>query len=110
MKNEWKPSSISLGSADSTWDQIQEPGFKEYLLATIPRTISKTTILDNALEDITTRQTYSLTDRNSKISTEVLADQFGIKIYRADATLKATLQRGTKSAILPISRRYKADR
>ena len=27
-KNEWNPSSLSVGSADSNQDQIQEPGFK----------------------------------------------------------------------------------
>ena len=27
-KNEWNPSSVSLGFSDSTRDQIQEPGFK----------------------------------------------------------------------------------
>ena len=75
-KNEWKPSSVSLGSAYSTRYQIQEPGFKEKLLATIKIKISKTTIFDNALEDIPTRQTYYLTDRNYKISAEVLADRF----------------------------------
>ena len=31
-KNKWTPSSVSLGYADSTWDQIQEPGFKEQLI------------------------------------------------------------------------------
>ena len=96
-KNEWNPSSVSLVSADSTRDQIKEPGFKEQLLATIPRTISKTS------------QTYSSTDRHSKISAEVLADRFGIGIDRANTTLKATLQRGTRSAILPIIRRYRSD-
>ena len=40
-KNEWNLSIVSLGSTDSTRDQIQEPVFKEQLLATIPRTISK---------------------------------------------------------------------
>ena len=108
-KNEWNPSSVSLGSADSTRDQIQEPGFKEQLLATIQRTISKATSFNDAMEDIPTRQTYSWTDRYSKISAEVLADQFGIRIDRANATLKETLQRGTISAILPISSRYIAD-
>ena len=39
---------MSLGSADSTRDQIQEPGFKEQFLATIPRIISKTKIFDDA--------------------------------------------------------------
>ena len=109
-KNEWNPSSVSLGSADSTQDQVQEPGFKEHLLATRPRTISKTTRFDDALEDIPTSQTYSLTDRHYKISAEVLADRFIIGIDRENATLKSTLQRGTGSAILPIRRRYRADR
>ena len=40
-KNERNPSSVSLGSADSTRDQIQVLGFKEQLLATIPRKIAK---------------------------------------------------------------------
>ena len=87
-KIEWNPSSVSLRYADSTWDQIQEPGFKEQLLATIPRTIDKTTRFDDALEDIPTRQTYSSTDRHSNISAEVLADRFGIGRDRVNATLK----------------------
>ena len=73
-KNEWNLSSVSLESADSTRDQIQEQVFKEQLLATIPIIISKTTRFDDALEDIPTSQTYSLTDRHYKISAEVLAD------------------------------------
>ena len=73
-KNEWNPSSVSLVSADSTQYQIQEPGFKEQLLATIPITITKTTRFDDVLEDIPTRQTYYSTDRHSKISAEVIAD------------------------------------
>ena len=48
-KNEFNPSSVSLVSANSNRDQIQESGFKEHLLATIPRTISKTTRFEDAL-------------------------------------------------------------
>ena len=79
------------------------------MLATIPITIVKTTRFDNALKDITTRQTYSSTDRHSKISAEVVAGQFGIGIDRVNATLKATLQRGMRSNILLIRRRYRSD-
>ena len=80
------------------------------MIATIPRTTAKTTRFDNALEDIPTRQIYSLTNRHFNISAEVLADKFGIGIDRMNSTLKATLQRGTISDILPISRSYRADR
>ena len=109
-KNEWNPSILSLVSVDSTRDQLQEPGFKEQLLATIPIAIAKTTRFNDALEYIPTRQTYSSTYRHSKISAEVLADQFGIGIDRMNVNLKAKLQRGMISAILVISRRYRVDR
>ena len=44
------------------------------------------------------------------MSAEVLDNRFGISLDRARQTLKATTQRGTRSALLPISRRYRADR
>ena len=44
------------------------------------------------------------------MSAEVLADRFGIGLERARQTLRATTQRATRSALLPISRRYCADR
>ena len=65
---------------------------------------------DDSLEDIPTRQTYTSTERHVKMLAEVLADRFGIGLERAIQTLKATTQRGTISALLPISRRYRADR
>ena len=44
------------------------------------------------------------------MSAEVLADRFGIGLERARQILKATTQRVIRSALLPISRRYLADR
>ena len=84
-------------------------GLKERLMKSIPM-ISEVSWYDESLEDLTTRQTYTSTERHIKPSTEVLADHFAIGLHRAKETLKATLQRGTRSAILPISRRYRADR
>ena len=43
------------------------------------------------------------------MSAEVLADRFGIGLERAKQTLRATTQRGTGLALLPISRRYRAN-
>ena len=72
---------------------------------------SLTTRYDDSLEDILMRQTYTSTERHIKMSAEVLADKFGIGLERARQTLRATTQRGTRSALLPISsRRYCADR
>ncbi len=44
------------------------------------------------------------------MSAEILADRFGIGPKRAQRTLRVTTQRGVRSAILPTSRRYRADR
>ena len=40
---------------------------------------------------------------------EDLTGRFCIGIERANATLRVTHQRGTRSTILPILRRYRAD-
>ena len=81
-------------------------GLKEKLAALVPRYMSEVTWYNNSLEDIPTRQIYTSTERHVKISAEVLADRFGIGLERERQTLKATTQRGTRSALLPISRRY----
>ena len=49
-------------------------------------------------------------DRHVKLDANTLAERFGFGLKRAHATLRVTAQQGTRSAILPISRRYKVDR
>ena len=83
---------------------------KEQLLEKVSRNVVEVTRYDDVLEDFPTSQTYMSTERHRKISAEVLADRFGIGIERARATLRATVQRGTWSAIPPISRQYRAYR
>ena len=85
-------------------------GLKEKLVALVPRYVAEVSRYDDSLEDIPTRQTCTSTERHAKMSAEVLADRFGIGLERAKQTLKATTQQGTRSALLPISRRYRADR
>ena len=56
------------------------------------------------------RRTFVSDERHLKVTAQVLAERFGISIPRAQRTLQVTTQRGVRSAILPISRRYRADR
>ena len=86
-----------------------EPGFKEQMITLIQRKIAQTTSFDYALEDLPTMQTYSYNESHTKISVEFIDERLRIGIERANATLKATLQKGTRSAILLIIRRYRAD-
>ena len=83
---------------------------REQLEAQIPRNVAQVQRFDDTLEDVPIRQTYTSTDRHGLSSIEVLADRFGIGLERARKTLRVTTQRGTRSALLPLSRRYKADR
>ena len=79
------------------------------MITLLPQKIAQTTRFDDDLEYLPTRQTYSSTERHTDIPEEVLAYRFRILIERANDTFKETLQRGTISAILPVSRRYRSD-
>ena len=78
------------------------------------RTISKITVshlsTNENTDDVPSRRTFVSKERHANITAETLSENFGIGPERAKATLRATTQRGTKSAILPIARRYRADR
>jgi len=60
--------------------------------------------------DAPARRTFVSDERHTKVSAELIAERFGIGPIRAQRTLRVTTQRGIRSAILPISRRYRADR
>lgn len=64
----------------------------------------------NVQADIPSRRTFVSSERHVKVSAELLADRFGIGPKRAQRTIHVTTQHGVRSAILPISRRYQADR
>lgn len=60
--------------------------------------------------DVPTRHTMISSDRHSKLTVDTLAELWCIGPKCAQATIDATSQRYTRSAILPIARRYRADR
>ena len=55
-------------------------------------------------------RTVVQTKRHSSVSPQELSEVFGIGYIQAQRTLHATTQRGMRSAILPLSRRYRADK
>ena len=59
---------------------------------------------------LTPRRTFVSTDMHTTVTAEAIAENFLIVPDRAEQTLMATTQRGTRSAILLIARRYRADR
>ena len=64
----------------------------------------------HGMDDIIPRNMFVSTDRHKKLDAMSLAENWGIGPIRAKATLLATTQQFMRSAILPIIRRYMADR
>jgi hypothetical protein len=56
------------------------------------------------------RRTFVSNERHTKVSAELIAERFGVGPIRAQRTLRVTRQQGVRSAILLISRRYRAVR
>ena len=65
---------------------------------------------DASTLDVPSRRTFVSTDRHKKATIDQIADKWCIGPIKARNTIRVTTQRGTRSAILPISRRYRADR
>jgi hypothetical protein len=70
--------------------------------------ISEVDMIVYEQQDLPSR--FVSTERHVEVSAEFLADRFGIGPKRAQRTLRVTTQRGVRSAIPPISRRYRTDR
>lgn len=60
--------------------------------------------------EVSSRRTFVSAERHAKSAADLLAGRFGIGPERAQRTLRVTTQRGVRSAILPLSQRYRADR
>mmetsp|Transcript_17331 Transcript_17331/g.42358 ORF Transcript_17331/g.42358 Transcript_17331/m.42358 type:complete len:358 (+) Transcript_17331:1030-2103(+) len=94
-----RSSEAELFALDPIWRNINER-----------RIIQQVVQEDERFIDVPKRPTFVSTERHTKVTAEILSDRWGISLDRARATLRATLQRGTRSAILPLARRYRADR
>ena len=65
---------------------------------------------DSDTLDIPLRRTFVSGDRHNRLNAGKIAEMWCIGPNRAQATMMATTQRGVRSVLLPISRRYRSDR
>ena len=77
-------------------------------VSNLPKAFAKVSAVD--FEGPTTPNTFVSTERRSDVSPEGLAERWMIGLEQAKLTLKHTTQMFMRTAILPLSRRYKADR
>ena len=69
-----------------------------------------TSIMNPPRSDVPTRRSFVSHDRHLETTAEILSELWGIGLNNAKATMAATTQMATRSAVLPISRRYRADK
>ena len=80
----------------------------EPILITIGELISN--MYEPSTLDIPIRRTFVSGDRHTRLNANKLAEMWCIGPQRAYATINSTTQHGIRSALLPISRRYRSDR
>ena len=66
--------------------------------------------IDTGATDVAIPNTFQSSERHSDVTAQTLSDHWGISLGTATKTLKKTTQRFLRSAILPLARRYRADR
>jgi hypothetical protein len=62
------------------------------------------------LTDIGLPRTFLSSKRHSSTTPEDLSERWGLSLAQATLTLKATTQKLVRSAVMPLARRYRADR
>ena len=66
--------------------------------------------IDPGKSDIPLMNTFHSSERHSDVAPHSLSERWGISLVTATKTLKQTTQKFLRSAVLPLSRRYRADR
>ena len=66
--------------------------------------------VESVLDDVPSRRTFVSNERHTRVSPAELSERWGIGLSQATKTIQVTTQKGMRSAILPLSRRYRADR
>ncbi len=116
LDTEWNPHTVQLAAVQSAEAEDifgdTEPG-----LAQISSVYCFNEMAENlreyrqiSLVDVEARKTFISRERHPAVSSENLSERWNIGLNQAKQTLKVTTQRGVRSAILPVSRRYRTDR
>ena len=120
---DWDPHHVRFPShaveeeSRSTINAIQTR--QQYCVGTIvdpatfaERLISSVQVHDPNMDkaDVPSAQTFHTKERNTTVTTADLSERWFIGLAQAEKTIRATTQRLLRSAILPLVRRYRADR
>ncbi|CAJ1962218.1 unnamed protein product [Cylindrotheca closterium] len=112
----WEPSTVQLGKLstprNTPYEDPRSNDSEMRRLDPVQHNLQQWCVVQqinataDRFQDVPVRPSFVSTERHSKVTAENLSERLGISIGRARATLNATLQRGTRSAIMPLARRY----
>ena len=107
-KNQWQTNKVKQ------WINHKESTETIFDLSSVSRKITAMTITNNnnvsKMTDVKELRTFESSSRQSDVSPEDLSERWFISISQAAKTLKSTTQNLLRSVVLPLSRRYRADR
>ena len=79
-------------------------------MSIIPESLTRDNAIDPGTTDAPIPSTFQSSDRHSDVTPQSLSERWGISLATASKTLKNTTQRFSRSAVLPLGRRYRTDR
>ena len=114
---EWNPQTVRLAattSAEAERSYDVEPGLAQissvYCSREMAEAINEQRFIKSTQVDVPASRTFVSSNRHSQINSENLSERWNIGLNQAKQTLQVTTQKGVRSAILPLSRRYRTDR
>lgn len=109
---EWEPTALlrSISMFDPMSDEAILSEISPSLVQLKEMSVSSINVQQHNLEVLPAHRTFISKDRHPALTADSLSERWFIGKQRSTATIRATTQRGIRSAILPISRRYRADR
>ena len=116
-KKEWDPRELQfpapLHRADDERSQLRVSSAHTRTMEFDPDTVVERIIAEirvDMLDDVPTRRTFVSTERHLGVSAQDLSDRWCIGLKQAENTIRVTTQMATRSATMPLARRYRADR
>ena len=79
-------------------------------IASSSQSLQRDVNIDPGITDAPKLYTFESTDRHGDVTPQQLSERWGISLKTASKTLNNTTQKFIRCAILPLSRRYRADR
>ena len=115
--SEWNPLTVTLATIrskeaeglDMAVDEL-EPGLTQISsVYSFPEMAESLRNIMAVQPDLPSHKTFVSSQRHPAITAEQLSERWNIGLSQARQTIKVTTQRGVRSAILPLSRRYRTD-